>query len=1610
MAHRLAALLLVAASVGVVREVAATVIPTGANHLMDASSEQALQNPSDNATDLAGLWRVSGITGRYGDNCLYSTGAAASMTAYLQLPEEDYWSFYITDCPHETRSTVTNVVITQLDLPESDPNRMRTVKVDQTSGAVGADMYRTLARIYMRVGLVSVQVKQDPDAVSTIALDAIIIRRGVVIDTEDTDTFVRMGNGAQYKVPAAGTVYLGNNVVAGSQDSAFVEVRTPVEEVLFKKLTSDEDFIIFDGVWLTRTLSVDNGNLDQTSSIGSWTLSTSADGFANSNYLTKTGVVADASTADFAEFRWNFNVRFPGIYRIGLTHKSLANAATSALVGSSNGPYAQYIQTNDQSTALGTQNQFSSSAGQVYFDAGSHAVWINNIHGLASSATTVFQADAVHIEPVRNVLLDPSTTPDEVTLNGAWESFSSGSLSYIGDTYHLAYASASTALYNTPKVYGVMEVDVEVHIVPYASRSKNVSYTLHTDLNPRPVAPTFLDHSTSANSNTFLFRTLVFPRAGQIEIANAYGAGSVCADSMTFRPVRSIPHQFLDTDDTSGKFSRVHNNAYHGVGYYHDSSTNSECTVTFNFDVEHPGLYALIGFFPTFRDRATSVPLTITDAQGQVTHLTINMSRPTNNVRQLARLELPVGSLTATISNDLTSLDRGYVNVDAMLLTLLNETCDYVSTKDANIDSLVHRCQLMEPCLPGEFRSDLDQCSACAANTFSTGNNAVACDPHSTCEAGWITQSAPTSSTDRVCVQCGENEFADNGATCNPCRTSCGNGFHMETNCTSVADAVCVPNSDCTNTQYIASSGDGVNDVVCGDCTVCHPGEYMTHDCDETSNRICVACDGVTGYSDSTNAASCTSTSSCDTGSYLSQPPTASSDLECVPCMAGTADHDSLVTTECQTCQPGTYVPAGSTGPCASFACAAGQADTDSNPRTACESCYKLGKYQNTSGATVCNVPRVCPIGTTMQSDYTATTNRVCVACASGKHKNAAGTQACVAHSTCGVGMGESVAPTSSSDRECMSCGAGLTFNDGRGQVCLTCATCDGASDEFIAQNCTATSDTICETFAGCEAGSFQVGKNDGISPAQCQGCRICQSGEYMVTECGASSDRTCQACGVGKFSTGVNVLECTDHQVCAEGSYQSANGTATRDTSCELCVAGSIDDDHDPHTACVTCEVGTAQTEVGAFECTACPAGWADLDADPSTPCEPCEAQVSYQPLKGQVRCLAVVDCPPGARESEAPSVTANRGCEACFQGLDYSSAVNSPACTPATQCQAGEEQAVMATTTSDRVCRTCPLGTFKASGDSATATPPACNAWRVCTAPETYVWQNGTTTSNVQCASSRVVTFLLTMKLTMEAGGAFERGLLAAFQSALIESSDYGSHVVGVAPIYEEMTSRRRAVQVLIGAYGMFDNSTLNQTEDEAFGQEVSFAYNGTTMVAELGVASTTTTTSAPTTTGNRAAGDPSASTGSSGSDALVLGVAIGASVLGVFAGVGVLLFVQARRRKLSRKAQERDMIGFENPMYDNHERENPVYESEGVGLEDAGHYDSLGHAEPFGHDQQQRPDFGEPGYLDVGVEDAAEDLDPIQDGYLEQGFEGAEDTGYLDQQFDEADSEFP
>lgn len=151
--------------------------------------------------------------------------------------------------------------------------------------------------------------------------------------------------------------------------------------------------------------------------------------------------------------------------------------------------------------------------------------------------------------------------------------------------------------------------------------------------------------------------------------------------------------------------------------------------------------------------------------------------------------------------------------------------------------------------------------------------------------------SAPTTSTDRICIPC---------TTCNP-------GTYGATACTTTDDTICKPHSSCAGSESdrirLLVPGKADRNSVCAKCSRCSNLEYEMKLCSDGDDTTCApltpACDRDAGFYEAkkptlTGDRVCDSCSPCQDGMYMASDCTKTKDRVCLP----TASCSSVVVTK----------------------------------------------------------------------------------------------------------------------------------------------------------------------------------------------------------------------------------------------------------------------------------------------------------------------------------------------------------------------------------------------------------------------------------------------------------------------------------------------------------------------------------------------------------------------------------------------------------------------------------------------------------------------------------------------------------------------------------------
>jgi hypothetical protein len=203
---------------------------------------------------------------------------------------------------------------------------------------------------------------------------------------------------------------------------------------------------------------------------------------------------------------------------------------------------------------------------------------------------------------------------------------------------------------------------------------------------------------------------------------------------------------------------------------------------------------------------------------------------------------------------------------------------------------------------------------------------------------------APTATSNRVCTSCTVASDCGTGTAfvfncssgftdsfCAPCRPEAG--FYQDEVCVCVCVCFCVmlfhsltdfvlqPGQtackavqNCSAGFFQVQAATATSQTVCAACSsaLCQAGQYLSSPCDEQADRVCLPCDGVTGYQDAPGQSSCKPITSCLATEFELAPPTASTNRVCQrcttpeDCSAGSFFAGNC-SAPCQACPPGSY-------------------------------------------------------------------------------------------------------------------------------------------------------------------------------------------------------------------------------------------------------------------------------------------------------------------------------------------------------------------------------------------------------------------------------------------------------------------------------------------------------------------------------------------------------------------------------------------------------------------------------------------------------------------------------------------------------------------------------
>jgi hypothetical protein len=658
---------------------------------------------------------------------------------------------------------------------------------------------------------------------------------------------------------------------------------------------------------------------------------------------------------------------------------------------------------------------------------------------------------------------------------------------------------------------------------------------------------------------------------------------------------------------------------------------------------------------------------------------------------------------------------------DPLFLNILDE--------DKNTGSCVSDCHEGGKYFKEKDAGECTACSRCEKGTFLDTKCAefadTVCVDHSTsCTDDQFEQSAPTSTTDRICADITPESECECGLEKSATATADTICVKCSTSTTVTISTTTVSTTTTTTTQTISTTSVECN--VCGDdeyqttecepfkgnpgfcdrCRECWSSQYMVSACTKTENTVCA------------DPTECGEGDEFDT--YASVEFTTTSDRvcsvmdQCIPgqewaSVKGSKTRNRVCTT-IEYCPIGQYASEGTD-------------ESKDPPNIECSNCKK-GKFSNSKSQQACQKSSACP-------------------------------EACVDQVACDLGTKSfySSGSAATSARECKDCVKGQFGKGGESTVCEDCPKGTYSDAEVLKTG-------SCKKITKCAHGQEEVKAGTATSNAVCKDCdmgvshstngdpckdtTICTEGEYEDKPATTSSDRSCKTCGYGEYrADDMPVGKCEKFSdPCGKGEQEIVAPTKANDRVCEncpeemyfdqirasyqstsacnaqpTCVAGEIEVEGSATSStkrkCASCDWGTFSTEDGATSCEiaqVCAAGTYETTAmtySTDRQCGDCDPfgsggkSAGFSSSENYDQCREVTECDRGEGEDVAPTSTSDRECMPCDpnnpRGGTFQDEKGGIDCKDATICDEGQEQERGATLMDDRVCRSCRSNTFK-------------------------------------------------------------------------------------------------------------------------------------------------------------------------------------------------------------------------------------------------------------------------------------------------------------------------
>lgn len=427
-----------------------------------------------------------------------------------------------------------------------------------------------------------------------------------------------------------------------------------------------------------------------------------------------------------------------------------------------------------------------------------------------------------------------------------------------------------------------------------------------------------------------------------------------------------------------------------------------------------------------------------------------------------------------------------------------------------------------DTCPPGTSGPD---CELCEIGTYCPGdtppapceegtrdhdaNPATACEPWSDCAPGEYVIREGTSTRDRRCEPCEDDQFSTttNADQCQPW-TQCEPGTHITQTGSADREQVC---SECP---------DGLvspiyNATECRESDACLTGEYVVTPPSATDDRLCAACPDGT-FSEALNQGRCVSWSTCQAGEYISEAGTSETDRVCADCPDGsyTTEENEPACNGWTVCEPGlrTLRP-----------------PTAEQDRT-CTRCIE-GTYSNTPNQRTCTSWTRCTAGEYVADSPTTHSDRVCADCPQGTYSNELNADQCSEWTQCVPGESYIVDAAPEQDRQCMECPADTFSTDVNSATCQPWTDC--TDNQFVAVEGTKSSDRQCDF---CGPDEISTGPNAPICSLTCMAVLGIPCDEFEEAYIKASNTDAGDAFGFLAIALDGNTL--------AIGALQEASGS----------------------------------------------------------------------------------------------------------------------------------------------------------------------------------------------------------------------------------------------------------------------------------------------------------------------------------------------------------------------------------------------------------------------------------------------------------------------------------